>query len=152
MFSLMPWKKQRNVSPALAPTRTEHPLSLFHNEFDTVFDRWSSLFDDAWPGWGGLDLKDAEDEVVCRVDAPGFEAEDFDIRVAGGTLTVYAEHKEGGSPGGEALAERYFERAVTLPGGIDPEKVKARYRNGVLEVRLPKTEEARPRKITVKTE
>lgn len=154
MFSLMPWKKQRNESKALAAPGTEHPLSLFHNDFDTVFDRifgrWSSAFDDNWLGWGGLETKDTDHEVIFRVDAPGFEADDFDIQVSGNTLKIYAEHKEGDSKDGESLAERYFERAMTLPGGIDAQKVEAHYRNGVLEVRLPKTEEARPRKITVK--
>ena len=65
-------------------------------------------------------------------------------------LTIRAEYKEKTE---KETAERYearFERVLTLPEGIEPEKVEARYRNGMLEVHLPRTPEARPRCIEVK--
>jgi HSP20 family protein len=93
--------------------------------------------------------------VVVRAEAPGFEATDFDVQVSGDVLTIRAEHKEESREGGEGgpAESRYgcFERWVTLPGGTDRDKVEARYRNGVLEVHLPKTPEAQGRRIEVKT-
>src|SRR5215213_2280604 len=92
MFGLMPWKKDRNGSGALA-ARSDHPLSLFRNEFDTLFDR----FFGGWPGpdgtgWG-LEADETEDAVTVTMDAPGFEPGDFDIQVSGDALRVTAERK-----------------------------------------------------------
>lgn len=148
MFGLMPWRKERG-SGALA-NRTEHPLSLFRNEFDTLFDRffgnWPAL-DGSWAGWG-LDLDETDNEVTVKVDAPGFEPGDFDIQVSGDTLRITAERKA--EKGDQRTYERQFQRVVTLPAAVDAEKVEAKYRNGVLELSLPKTEQAKWKKIPVK--
>lgn len=149
MFSLMPWKKDRNGSGALAD-RTEHPLSLFRSEFDTLFDRffgnWPAL-DANWSAWG-LDLDETDSEVTVKVDAPGFEPGDFDIQVSGDTLRITAERKAG--DGDKRSYERRFQRHLTLPAAVDANKVEAGYRNGVLELTLPKTEQSKWKKIAVK--
>jgi HSP20 family protein len=148
MFSLMPWRKERNGGGALA-NRTEHPLSLFRTEFDTLFDRffgnWPAA--DPWSGWG-LDLDETDAEVTAAVDAPGFEPGDFDIQVSGDTLRITAERKPG--PDGKDGFVRRFHRSVTLPAAVDADKVEANYKNGVLELKLPKTEQAKWKKIPVK--
>ncbi len=147
MFSLMPWKKDRNGSGALA-TQTEHPLSLFRSEFDTLFDRffsnWPTL-DGNWTGWGA-DFDETENEVKLSMDAPGFEPGDFDIQVSGDTLRVTAERKAADDKRG---FERRFQRSFTLPVALDAEKVEAKYRNGVLELTLPKSEQAKWKKVPV---
>lgn len=152
MFSLMPWKNQRKETNAPA-ARTEHPLNLFRNQFDQVLDsffgNWPSLFNDTWPAWNELAAQDKGGEFVVRVDAPGFEADDFDIRINGNMLQIHAERLEE-SNGDAPRTQRYLERTVSLPASIDPQKVEASYRNGVLDVHLPKTEEAKPKQITVK--
>jgi HSP20 family protein len=81
---------------------------------------------------------------------------DFDVHVAGDVLTITAEHKEKEAKGkdGEPEAERRYarmRRSLTLPPGIEPEQVTATYRNGVLEVHLPRKPEALGRRIEVKT-
>ena len=92
-------------------------------------------------------------EVVVRADAPGFETEDFDIQVSGNQLTIRAEKKQEDKDetNGFSYSERRLHRSVTLPAGADPDKVEARYRNGVLEVHLPKSPEAQGKRITVKS-
>lgn len=150
MTSLIPWRKNHNGSGALAH-RTD-PLNLFRTEFDGLLDRFFApmpAFDHGWAGWG-LDLDETDDEVLVRVDAPGFEPGDFDVQVSGDTLKVTAERKveKKGKAGG--TYDRRFERYVTLPAGMDAAKVEATYRNGVLELILPKTEQAKWRKIAVK--
>jgi HSP20 family protein len=99
----------------------------------------------------GFDMEERENEVVVRAEVPGFEPTELDISLQGNTLTVRAEHAEPAK--GETGERRHarLERSMTLPTGVDPEKVEARYRNGVLEVHIPRSPEAKPRRIEVKT-
>jgi HSP20 family protein len=100
------------------------------------------------PSWG-FQVEEKESEFVFRTDAPGFEARDFDLQLHGETLTVKAERKSEAKEGQPQHVERRLQRSVTLPEGVDANKVEARYVNGVLEVRLGKSEQAQPKKITV---
>jgi len=149
MFGLIPWKT-RESEGALAP-QTEDPVRRMRAEFDALFDRFFA----GWPaplteeGWGhgwGLDVKEEGKDVVVRADAPGFEAGDFDVQVANDVLTIKAERKEEK----EGHVERRLVRSLTLPAGVLADKVEARYRNGVLELRLPRAEEAAGKRIEVK--
>jgi HSP20 family protein len=136
-------------------TSWEHPFELMRREFDSLFDRffgsWPSLFEQGWmggPGWG-VDLEDTGTELVIRAEAPGFEAKDFDVQISGDLLTIQAERKE---EGGKEEQRRWtrLHRTLSLPSGVDASKVEARYVNGILELHLPKTPEAQPRRIEVK--
>jgi HSP20 family protein len=101
----------------------------------------------------GLEMEDKEAEVVIRAEVPGFEASELDVSLVGDLLTLRAEHREEVTKEGGEKAERCrgrLERVVTVPPGIVADKVEARYRNGVLEVHLPKGPESRPRRIEVK--
>ena len=157
MFSLMPWRREKTGT--LVP-REESPFRLMRREFDNLFDnffgRWpmglAEEFDRA-AAWD-VAVEDKGKEVVVKAPMPGFEPADFDVRVTGDVLTITAEHKEAPAKEGEKVPERSYaraERAFTLPSYVDPEKVEAVYRNGMLEVRLPKTPEAEGRRIEVKT-
>jgi HSP20 family protein len=154
MFSLTPWTRDRNPSTAVVE---RDPFRLMRREFDSLFDRlWGN-----WPfglseygprtAWG-LDVQDHGNELVVRAEAPGFEAKEFDVTLSGDMLTITAEHKEE-TKNGEETSQSWgrYERAVSLPCGVDPDKVEAKYRNGVLEVHLPKTADAVGRRIEVKT-
>jgi HSP20 family protein len=140
-------------------TRPEHPLGRFRDEVDALFDRffagWPevSRMGDGWQGSWGVDMNETDKEVVIRAEAPGFEAGDFDIHVSGNVLTIRAEQKKESDEKkeGYSVSERRLQRSLTLPAGTNPDRVEARYRNGVLELHLPKTEESRGRRIEVKT-
>jgi HSP20 family protein len=156
MFNLTPWRRHGSDGGQLAP-RNEFPLNRIRDDFDALFDRFFTNWPAPFEGWGregawGLQVEDAEKEVVVRADAPGFEAGDFDIQISGNLLTLRAEQKkeEKEKESGSYYAERRLQRSVTLPAGVDPEKVEARYRNGVLELKLPKTPEAQAKRIEVK--
>jgi len=161
MFSLTPWrKKSGSDGGALAPFR-DNPVAWFRDEFDAMFDRFFGRlphFERDWafgPFWG-LDVDDTGKDVVVRVEAPGFEVEDFDVHVSGNVLTIEAEHRKDAKEEKDDyhVAERRlarFQRSVTLPPGTDTQQVEARYRNGVLEIRLGKTPEAHGRRIEVKS-
>jgi len=154
MFSLMPWRRERRGSSSLA-TRPERELSPFRTAlddwFDGVFGRWPILFEEGMLADYGLDVEETDEAVIVRTDAPGFEPADFNIEVRGDVLRIVAERKLA-AEGKEPTVERSLRRAMTLPAAVVPEKVEAKYHNGVLELRLPKAEPIKAKKIEVKAE
>jgi HSP20 family protein len=105
-------------------------------------------------GWSpALDLYQTSDNVVARFELPGMRKEDIEISLHDGALTVSGERKIESANGGKAeRTERYvgkFRRSITLPVHVDASKVRASYRDGILTVTLPKSEEARPRQIQI---
>jgi HSP20 family protein len=150
MFGLIPWRKREDTGSALR--RADHPLARIRDEFGALFDHlfggWPALGEWGREGWG-VDSEETDKEYVFRVEAPGFEVEDFDVQVSGNVLTVRAERKQEAKANGGTFAQRRFQQAFTLPVGADAQKAEARYRNGVLELRLPKTADAQAKKITV---
>jgi len=152
MFSLMPWRRERRGSSSLA-TRPQRELSPFHTAlddwFDRAFGRWPILMEESFLADYGLEVEETDEAVTVRTDAPGFEPADFNIEVKGEVLRIVAERKMP-AEGKEPTAERSMRRAMTLPAAVVPEKVEAKYKNGVLELRLPKAEPIKATKIEVK--
>ena len=103
-------------------------------------------------GWG-MDVEERDDSVIVHADAPGFEPGDFDLQVRDHELILCACHSSDKKEGeeGRSWERRQLRHAISLPSGIDPEKVDAQYKNGVLTVTLPKSEKARGRRIEVKS-
>jgi HSP20 family protein len=159
MLSLMPWRKKEDraaTGGALAPSG-DFPfmLSRLRDEFDRLFEdfalSWNGQRVNGWR-WG-LDVRDEENTVVVRAEAPGFEAGDFDVQVKGDQLVLKAARKatkEDMEKGYREEESRECFQAVTLPAGVDADKVSAAYRNGVLTITLPKTADGKGKKIAVK--
>lgn len=164
--SLIPWRK-KDTDVKVRDEGYEDYAARFRDEFESLMQgffgdpRWnsrfpsSSLWSDSERFWnGGWDLgwEDKDDKYVLRVELPGFEAEDFDIKVVADTLTVKAEHKEE-KKGEHGAGYRYgsFSRSFTLPKGVDEQHIDARYHSGVLEIHLAKTEECQAKRIEVKS-
>ena len=106
-------------------------------------------------GWApALDLYEDKDHLIVKAELPGMKKEDIDISLHQGSLIISGERKEE-SPGGDgetSRTERFFgrfQRSLELPKPVDPNKVSASYKDGILTVRLPKTEESKPKQITV---
>jgi HSP20 family protein len=102
-------------------------------------------------------MAETGDSVTIKAELPGLEAKDVDVSIFGNTLTVRGEKKEEREEKDEHyhLVERAhgtFSRVVRLPAAVDVEKIKASFKNGVLTVTLPKTEEARQKAIPVSIE
>ena len=103
-----------------------------------------------------LDVSETPSTVGVRMDVPGMNSEEIDIRLANGVLTISGERKEEMEEKGRTFhrVERSygsFSRSITLPAAVAEDKVEAQYNDGVLTVTLQKTEEAKARKIEVKT-
>ena len=101
-----------------------------------------------------MDLVETEEHFVLRADLPGLTEEDVSIELEDNVLTVAgerkAEHEE--KKEGFYRMERsfgHFRRSLTLPEGVDAEKIAATFDKGVLEVRIPKPEERKPRRVAI---
>jgi len=132
-------------------------LSSLQTEMNRLFN---AAFDAPAGGNGGrrwtppMDLLETESHFVLRADLPGMTESDVAIELEDNVLTVSGERKTEHEDKREGFyrVERSFgrfSRSLTLPKGIDPEAVSARFENGVLEVRVPKPEERKPRKIAI---
>lgn len=101
-----------------------------------------------------LDVYEDDKAITVRVEASGIKKDDFDISLHEDTLTVSGERKEDKpSTEGESFrSERFFgafSRSIQLPAEVNAESVTAEYTDGVLSIVLPKSEEAKPKKIAV---
>jgi HSP20 family protein len=101
-----------------------------------------------------MDLVESGDEFVLRADLPGLDEKDVNIELEDNVLTISGERKSEHEERTEGYyrlerASGSFSRSLTLPEGVDPEKVQARFERGVLEVRIPKPEQRKPRKVTI---
>ena len=142
----------------LPARRSDYPLGWLRDEIEAMFGRWPAPREQGWAAgrFWNVDVEDTDKEVVVHAEAPGFEAKDFDIHVSGNMLTIQAEHKheeEKQEKGYHYAERRYgrFQRTIPLPSEVDAGKAEAHYRNGVLELHLPRTEEAQRQRIEVKT-
>jgi len=159
MFGLMPWRKtEKNGGRELVPA-LDYPFENFremNDLFNRFFRAWPMPLETEWAKetWA-LNVEETEKEFLVHAEAPGFEAKEIEVNVIGDRLTLRAEHKEEAKEEKEKNGYRYagrrFERTFTLPANTDPAKIEAAYKNGVIEVHMPKTEVAKPRRIEVKT-
>jgi len=112
----------------------------------------SSKLSGAWVP--ALDAYEEKDNYVVKVELPGVNKEDVQLSLEKGTLTIAGERKsETNSENGDLYhSERFygrFQRTVNLPESLAADKVKASYKDGVLTVTLPKSEEAKPKQIDI---
>jgi HSP20 family protein len=137
-------------------------ITSIQNEMNRLFN---TFFDTPTTGNGGtgtsprrwvpaMDLVETDDSFVLKADLPGLTEGDVNVEVEDNVLTVSGERKaehEDKREGYVRVERSYgtFRRSLTLPEGIDPEAVQASFENGVLEVRIPKPEERKPRKVSI---
>jgi HSP20 family protein len=135
-------------------------MSQFRNEMNQLFESFG-LGEAGWPGlavtYPPVNTWEDGDNVHAEAELPGMDLKDLEIYVTGGNqLTLKGERKPWMR--GEGVWHRQergfgpFSRVLTLPVDVDADKVGARFHNGVLTVTMPKSEKARPRKITVRTD
>ncbi len=147
----------RKPSPAVqSPLRRFFPVSLFDElsekySSDTNGDM-SSLMNTA------MDVVETDQAFEVKMDLPVVDAKDVDIQVENNTLTVRGQRTEENEEKDEARryhrVERYsgsFCRSVLLPNSVNEDEAVAEFRNGVLNITIPKAEGAKQRKISVKT-
>lgn len=140
-----PW--QAFGFPSLSRMRREMD-QLFSKFFNDVPALWAAERGDS--RWG-FDVEDKPDAYVVKAEAPGFEPKDFNVELRGNQLVLKAKRsEEKKDKGKESFSSTEFYHVMTLPEHVDAQKIAANYKQGVLELSLPKTEDGKPRSIPVK--
>lgn len=133
-------------------------LNTIQNEMNRLFN---TFFDQSAPTSSGrrwlppMDLLETAEHYVLRADLPGLSDDDIDIQLQDNVLTVTgernAEHEQQ-QEGYHRLERAFgtFSRSLTLPDGVDPDAIQARVDRGVLEIRIPKPEQRKPRQVHIK--
>ncbi|ADK80812.1 Hsp20/alpha crystallin family protein [Sediminispirochaeta smaragdinae] len=151
-MNLVRWNKANALDPG--------------REFDRLQNEINKLFDFTYPDAGGLfdrhfnpavDITETNDAFKVMLDLPGVNRKDVDVSIAGNVLTVKGEKKEEKKREGAKLyrSESWngsFQRTLSLPDGVDPDKVSAAMADGVLTITLAKREEVKPKQISVKVQ
>jgi HSP20 family protein len=136
-------------------------LNTIQSEMNRLFN---TFFDSPGPGtppsgtlrrWiPAMDLVETQDDFVLRADLPGLSENDVKIELEDNVLTISGERKAEHEERKEGYyrverASGSFSRSLTLPEGVDPASVSAHFERGVLEVRVPKPEQRKPRKVAI---
>lgn len=151
---------------AITPWRPFTDLSKWESETDRMFNdffgrRMRPWWPALWSEGGGaittpvVDVFDEKDEIVVKAELPGLEKGDIEVSITDSQMTLKGEKKKEENIERENYYKRErsygaFLRSVELPTDVQADKVKAAFKNGVLEVRLPKTEEAKTKTTKVK--
>jgi HSP20 family protein len=135
----------------------------FFKGFGSLRRRFNDLFEEMdlpemelVSGWHPVvDIFDEGNEIVLKAELPGIKKEEIHVEVESNVLTLHGEKKreEKIEKAGVFRSERIygaFSRSFTLPGNVDPKKIEAVFKDGVLTVKLPKVEAAKPKQIDVK--
>jgi HSP20 family protein len=101
-----------------------------------------------------VDIVEEKDRILLTAELPGFQEKDIEVQMEGGVLTLRGERKSETEKEGRTFhrMERsygQFVRSFTLPNNVDRDNIKAKFNNGLLEIELPKREEAKPRQIKI---
>lgn len=133
------------------------------DEFDRLQDEINKLFDWTYPSNRGLfdrslspavDVVETSDEIVLTCDLPGVNRDDLDLSISRNVITIKGEKKgeqkkEGSRTFRKETWSGSFQRTLSLPETVDPDKVEASMKDGVLTVKIAKREEVKPRQISV---
>jgi HSP20 family protein len=150
----------RRFNMALIRWEPARELGTIQNEMNRLFN---TFFESSGPADGGatgrrwipaMDLVETEDDFLLRADLPGVSENDVNIELEDNVLTISGERKAEHEQRKEGYyrVERTsgaFARSLTLPEGVNPEGIRASFDRGVLEVRIPKPEERKPRKVAI---
>jgi len=125
---------------------------LFNESVGRLTGRPDEVFGGHWAPM--VDIYEDDHEFVVKADLPGLEIKDIDLQIQENILTLKGERrmeKEVEKDRYHRIERSYgsFQRSFTLPNIVDQEKVKARFKDGVLEIRIPKLERAKPKQIQV---
>ena len=126
-----------------------------NNLFEEAYTPWKEEKDLIAGTWTpSVDIYETENALVLTSETPGMDEKDFEINIEDGTLALKGERKfekEEKKENYHRIERSYgnFHRSFTLPATVDRDNIKAHYKDGVLEVTLPITEEAKPKSIPV---
>lgn len=145
---------------SLTPWRERGDIERFRSEMDSLFDRFFRLepFKSVEPGrWmPSIDVSETPKEIIVKAEIPGMEAKDIDVSISGNLVTIQGERRHETEEKDEnfhRMERTYgaFSRSIQLPADVDPEKVTASYKKGILKLSLAKLKEHSSKKIQVRS-
>ncbi|HEY4308709.1 MAG TPA: Hsp20/alpha crystallin family protein [Pirellulales bacterium] len=140
-----------------ARRRWLEPFASLREEFGDLATNFLTDVSEAWPRGlmvPSLDVSESNGAIEVRMDLPGIKAEEIDVQLTDNILTVSGQRREEKEEKGKTYhrVERHhgsFSRTVALPCSVDEAKVDAQYKDGVLTIKIPKTDAAKACKIKV---
>jgi HSP20 family protein len=149
---LVPWNRANDRDHNLPAAQDASPLFTLHREMNRLFDDVFRSFDTpsllggrgAWPQ---IEVQDADSEYRVTAELPGLEEKDVEVLFEDGVLILRGEKRAEAEDRSRAFSERVygrFERRLAL-GDIDEKRLQAKFRNGVLTVTAPKSEQSQSR-------
>ncbi len=143
--------------PAMMREDERSPFFRLRAEVDRLFDDFfrPPVTSGGWGSavWPSIEVSDTDNEVRVTAELPGMSEKDVELAVQDGMLAICGDKKSESDDGDRGWSERYygrFERRIALPDGADEAKSEASFRDGVLTVRMPKSQQAaRGRKIPI---
>ena len=145
----------------LTPWRRSGELRPYWRDMDDLMTRFfrdmPMMREGTWDWVPTVDVTETDGNVMVKAELPGMDPKDIDIDITGDVLTLKGEKKSEEEKKDERyyFRERHygsFQRTFQLPAGVDNDKVDANFKNGVLTVRIPKSEESKQKKIEIKAE
>ena len=135
----------------------ERELSTFRRQMDRLFDSFFGRQSFALSRerlTPAIDLAETPEEISVKAELPGVDEKDISVSLSGDNLIIRGEKKAEKEEKNKSFhrVERWhgsFERVIALPVAIDPEKIKAKYKTGVLEIHLQKKPEVKPKQIQI---
>jgi len=152
MFDILPWKRKKENHANKLRREIDHVYNRF---FEPNFLPSSYLFGEGkWDPT--VDISEGIKDITVKAEIPGIEAKDFDISIDGRLLTIRGEKKQEQKEKEESYyrVERsygYFNRTIELPAEVDPDKVDASYKRGILKIKLRKAKAYETKKIKITT-
>jgi len=160
-------KESKQELQKAEPRRALSPFEEMDRMFEDYFSRgWMRPFRWEWPSLGEMakpfegkmpkvDVIDRDDEVVVKAELPGVEKKDLDVSVTETSVTIkgttsHEEKEEKGDYYRCEISRGAYARTVALPSYVDADKAKASFKDGVLELTLPKVEKSKRRSIEIK--
>jgi len=142
--------------PITARWNPQQNLDTIHNHLSRFLEPFTRIADEdlvsgAWVP--PVDVAETQEKIIVRAEVPGMKQDDIQIEFENGLLTIRGERKlvkdEGVTFHRVERTFGNFRRSFTLPRTVDPERISATYRDGVLEIEVPKKEEAKPKQIRI---
>jgi HSP20 family protein len=149
MMDLIRWEPRRSLTKG------------FFDDFFDMVDNSSSRGGRSWFDSGiwapAIDLIDKQDKLVAKVELPGVEKKDLKLSLNDSNLTIQGKMQKDEETKKEDYYYREraygsYSRTISLPAEVDKEKIKAKFKNGILEIAMPKKPEVKPKEITIEAE
>ncbi len=163
---LIPWGRSSNQSPAVFRDDNRNPFLSLHREVNRLFDDVFRGFDGRLPAFGSLssfsgawpsfEISETDKEIKVTAEIPGLEEKDIEVLFNDGVLTLKGEKRSEAEDKDKHFSERFygrFERRIPLGVEIEEDRIDARFKNGVLNIVLPKSAKAQSqvKRIAIKS-